>query len=162
MHHPARGAQRERTPCASEPGGCAVGCPFCATGELGFTRDLETSEIVDQVRHAARRPPPTASGSRTSFMGMGEPLLNLDRVLAAVDASTTWIGSGSERGTSPSRPPGSCLIRRLTALGPQFTLPFRSTQPATRCGRARPLNRRWPIAEVVAAAGTMRPRPAAG
>ena len=88
MHYPARTGQRERhTLCISSQGGCAVGCPFCATGELGFGRDLETAEIVDQVRHAARRL--NADGKRLTnvvFMGMGEPLLNLDRVLAAVDA----------------------------------------------------------------------------
>ena len=54
MHYPARGGSRERhTLCISSQAGCAVGCPFCATGELGFERDLETAEIVDQVRHAA-------------------------------------------------------------------------------------------------------------
>ena len=88
MHYPARGASRERhTLCISSQAGCAVGCPFCATGELGFGRDLEVAEIVDQVRHAARRL--AADGQRLTnivFMGMGEPLLNLDRVLAAVEA----------------------------------------------------------------------------
>src|SRR4051794_17037102 len=88
MHYPARPGQRERhTLCISSQAGCAVGCPFCATGELGFGRDLETAEIVDQVRHAARRL--AIDGRRLTnvvFMGMGEPLLNLDRVLAAVDA----------------------------------------------------------------------------
>ena len=63
MHYPARGASRERhTLCISSQAGCAVGCPLCATGELGFDRDLETAEIVDQVRHAAR--PLAADGSR--------------------------------------------------------------------------------------------------
>src|SRR5436305_135324 len=56
MHYPARAGSRERhTVCISSQAGCAVGCPFCATGELGFTRDLEAAEIIDQVRHAARR-----------------------------------------------------------------------------------------------------------
>ena len=88
MHYPARPGSRERhTLCISSQAGCAVGCPFCATGELGFTRDLDTAEIVDQVRHAARRL--AADDRRLTnivFMGMGEPLLNLDRVLAAVEA----------------------------------------------------------------------------
>src|SRR4249920_1470630 len=56
MRYPARAGQRERnTVCISSQAGCAVGCPFCATGELGFGRDLETAEIVDQVRSAASR-----------------------------------------------------------------------------------------------------------
>ncbi len=63
MHYPARAGHRERhTVCISSQAGCAVGCPFCATGELGFSRDLETAEIVDQVRcggaPAGRRRPP--------------------------------------------------------------------------------------------------------
>ena len=88
MHYPARTGHRERhTVCISSQAGCAVGCPFCATGELGFSRDLETAEIVDQVRSAARRL--AGDGRRLTnvvFMGMGEPLLNLDRVLEAVTA----------------------------------------------------------------------------
>jgi 23S rRNA (adenine2503-C2)-methyltransferase len=156
MHYPARGDQRERhTLCISSQAGCAVGCPFCATGELGFTRDLETAEIVDQVRHATRRL--AAAGRRLTnvvFMGMGEPLLNLDRVLEAVDAlnDPRRFGLGARHLTVSTSGvlPG---IRRLTALGPQFTL-------AVSLHAARdplrdvlvPLNRRWPIAEVVAAA----------
>ena len=160
MHYPARqsadGAQRERnTVCISSQAGCAVGCPFCATGELGFTRDLSTAEIVDQVRAAARRL--ALRGRRLTnvvFMGMGEPLLNLDHVLEAVSALSDPLrfGLGARHITVSTSGvvPG---IRRLTALGPQFTL-------AVSLHAARdplrdvlvPLNRRWPIAEVVAAA----------
>jgi 23S rRNA (adenine2503-C2)-methyltransferase len=156
MHYPARGSQRERhTLCISSQAGCAVGCPFCATGELGFTRDLETAEIVDQVRHAARRL--AADGRRLTnvvFMGMGEPLLNLDRVLAAVDAlnDRRRFGLGARHITVSTSGvvPG---IRRLTALGPQFTLAV-SLHAARDSLRdvLVPLNRRWPIAEVVTAA----------
>src|SRR3989441_3065663 len=156
MHYPARTSQRERhTLCISSQAGCAVGCPFCATGELGFGRDLETAEIVDQVRHAARRL--AADGRRVTnvaFMGMGEPRLNLDRVLAAVDAlnDPRRFGLGARHITVSTSGvvPG---MQRLTALGPQFTL-------AVSLHAARdplrdvlvPLNRRWPVAEVVAAA----------
>ena len=156
MHYPARGDQRERhTLCISSQAGCAVGCPFCATGELGFGRDLQTAEIVDQVRSASRRL--IADGRRLTnivFMGMGEPLLNLDRVLAAIEAlnDPRRFGLGARHITVSTSGvvPG---IRRLTALGPQFTL-------AVSLHAARdplrdvlvPLNRRWPVAEVVTAA----------
>jgi len=156
MHYPARPGQRERhTVCISSQAGCAVGCPFCATGELGFGRDLTTAEIVDQVRWAARRL--AADGRRLTnvvFMGMGEPLLNLDRVLEAVSAlaDPDRFGLGARHITVSTSGvvPG---IRRLTALGPQFTL-------AVSLHAARdplrdvlvPLNRRWPVAEVLAAA----------
>ena len=156
MHYPARSGQRERhTLCISSQAGCAVGCPFCATGELGFGRDLATAEIVDQVRHAARRLARADMRlTNVVFMGMGEPLLNLDNVLAAVDAlaDPRRFGLGARHITVSTSGvvPG---IRRLTALGPQFTL-------AVSLHAARdplrdvlvPLNRRWPVAEVVDAA----------
>jgi 23S rRNA (adenine2503-C2)-methyltransferase len=156
MHYPARRGQRERhTLCISSQAGCAVGCPFCATGELGFTRDLETAEIVDQVRHAARRL--AADDKRLTnvvFMGMGEPLLNLDRVLESVDAlnDRRRFGLGARHITVSTSGvvPG---IRRLTALGPQFTLAvsLHAARDALRDVLV-PLNRRWPVAEVVEAA----------
>ena len=156
MHYPARGAQRERhTLCISSQAGCAVGCPFCATGELGFTRDLETAEIVDQVRDAARRL--AADDKRLTnvvFMGMGEPLLNLDRVLESVDAlnDPRRFGLGARHITVSTSGvvPG---IRRLTGLGPQFTLAvsLHAARDALRDVLV-PLNRRWPVAEVVEAA----------
>jgi 23S rRNA (adenine2503-C2)-methyltransferase len=156
MHYPARAGQRERhTLCISSQAGCAVGCPFCATGELGFGRDLEVAEIVDQVRHAARRL--AADGKRLTnvvFMGMGEPLLNLDRVLGAVDAlnDPRRFGLGARHITVSTSGvvPG---IHRLTSLGPQFTLAvsLHAARDALRDVLV-PLNRRWPVAEVVAAA----------
>jgi 23S rRNA (adenine2503-C2)-methyltransferase len=156
MHYPGGPGHRERhTLCISSQAGCAVGCPFCATGELGLTRDLETAEILDQVRHAARRL--AIDGRRLTnvvFMGMGEPLLNLDRVLAAVEAlnDRARFGLGARHITVSTSGvvPG---IRRLTALGAQFTLAI-SLHAARDPLRdvLVPLNRRWPVAEVVAAA----------
>jgi 23S rRNA (adenine2503-C2)-methyltransferase len=157
MHYPARGAARERhTLCISSQAGCAVGCPFCATGELGYERDLETAEIVDQVRHAARRLADDGGKRLTNvvFMGMGEPLLNLDRVLEAIAAlnDTARFGLGARHITVSTSGvvPG---IRRLTALGPQFTLAV-SLHAARNALRdvLVPLNRRWPVEEVVEAA----------
>ncbi len=156
MHYPARAGHRERhTLCISSQAGCAVGCPFCATGELGFTRDLEVAEIVDQVRHAARRL--SVEGRRLTnivFMGMGEPLLNLDRVLAAVEAlnDPARFGLGARHITLSTSGvvPG---MRRLTELGPQFTLAvsLHAARDALRDVLV-PLNRRWPVSEVVDAA----------
>jgi 23S rRNA (adenine2503-C2)-methyltransferase len=156
MHYPARADHRERdTLCISSQAGCAVGCPFCATGELGLERDLEAAEIVDQVRAAARRL--AAAGRRLTnivFMGMGEPFLNLDRVLAAAEAITDprRFGLGARHITLSTSGvvPG---IRRLTDIAPQYTL-------AVSLHAARdplrdvlvPLNRRWPVAAVVDAA----------
>jgi 23S rRNA (adenine2503-C2)-methyltransferase len=156
MHYPARDGTRERhTLCISSQAGCAVGCPFCATGELGMERDLETAEIVDQVRRAARGL--AAEGRHLTnvvFMGMGEPLLNLDRVLEAIgalnDPKRFGLGARHITVSTSGVVPG---IRRLTALGPQFTLAV-SLHAARNPLRdvLVPLNRRWPVEEVVAAA----------
>jgi 23S rRNA (adenine2503-C2)-methyltransferase len=163
MRYPARGfddrgrpVHRERnTLCVSSQAGCAVGCPFCATGELGFGRDLETAEILDQVRHAARRL--AAAGRRLTnivFMGMGEPLLNLDRVLAGVailsDPRQLGLGERHVVVSTAGVVPG---MRRLSALAPQLTLAvsLHSARDPLRDVLV-PLNRRWPVAEVVAAA----------
>jgi 23S rRNA (adenine2503-C2)-methyltransferase len=158
MHYPARPGQRARhTLCISSQAGCAVGCPFCATGELGYERDLSTAEILDQVRSATARLAAREDAAHLTnvvFMGMGEPLLNLDRVLEAVEALNDpgRLGLGARHITVSTSGvvPG---IRRLTALGPQFTLAI-SLHAARDPLRdvLVPLNRRWPVAEVVAAA----------
>jgi 23S rRNA (adenine2503-C2)-methyltransferase len=156
MRYPARPGQRERnTTCISSQAGCAVGCPFCATGELGYQRDLETAEIVDQVRAWQRRLTP--AGRRISnvvFMGMGEPLLNTDRVVAAAEAITDArrFGLGARHVTISTSGviPG---IERLTRDRPQYTLAvsLHAARPALRDVLV-PLNRRYPILEVVRAA----------
>jgi 23S rRNA (adenine2503-C2)-methyltransferase len=83
------------TACLSSQAGCALGCVFCATGQMGFGRSLTTGEIVAQALHAARvvrettlAAPSTPASARLRnvvLMGMGEPLLNYDAVLRAVD-----------------------------------------------------------------------------
>ncbi len=156
MRYPARGGRRERaTICISSQAGCAVGCPFCATGELGFWRDLDTAEIIDQARFWRRHM--AAGGQRITnivFMGMGEPLLNTDAVLAAAEAlsDTERFGLGARHLTISTSGvvPG---IDRLIALCPQFTLAvsLHAARPALR-ELLVPLERRWPATEVVAAA----------
>jgi 23S rRNA (adenine2503-C2)-methyltransferase len=157
MRYPARGASRERhTVCISSQVGCAVGCPFCATGELGFGRDLESAEMADQVRDAARRLVP--AGRRLTnvvFMGMGEPLLNLDRVLLAIES----LIDSRRLGLSPRRITVSTsgvvpAIRRLTDERVRFNLAvsLHAARDALRDVLV-PINRRWPVADVVAAAG---------
>ena len=139
MHYPARPNSRERhTLCISSQAGCAVGCPFCATGELGFGRDLEVAEIVDQVRFASRRL--TAAGQRLTnivFMGMGEPLLNLDRVLAAIEAlndrRAVRAGSAAHHGVDlwcrPGHPPAD---RARAAVHARGLAPRRARSAARR------------------------------
>ncbi len=156
MRYPARGPRRERaTICISSQAGCAVGCPFCATGELGFWRDLEVAEIVDQARFWRGRLAP--EGRRVTnivFMGMGEPFLNTERVLqaAAILTDPAAFGLGARHVTISTSGvvPG---IAALTAFGSQVTLAvsLHAARPALR-DLLVPLNRRWPVAEVVEAA----------
>lgn len=76
--------------CISSQVGCACYCSFCATGKMGFTRNLTTAEILDQVMLANRMIKPENRTIRNVvFMGMGEPLLNLENVFAAVDYLTS-------------------------------------------------------------------------
>ena len=158
MRYPARGPRRERaTLCLSSQAGCAVGCPFCATGELGFWRDLDVAEIVDQALFWRHRL--AAEGRRLTnivFMGMGEPLLNATAVLAAASALSDprRFGLGARHITISTSGvvPG---MLRLTEERPQYTLAvsLHAARPALR-DLLVPLNRRWP-----AAAWSMPPRP---
>src|ERR687894_619935 len=70
-----------RSLCLSSQSGCPLTCNFCATGQMKFGRNLTTSEIVDQALHFRRKEPV----DHAVFMGMGEPLMNLDNVLEACE-----------------------------------------------------------------------------
>ncbi|MDR1273502.1 MAG: 23S rRNA (adenine(2503)-C(2))-methyltransferase RlmN [Odoribacteraceae bacterium] len=137
------------TACVSTQVGCKLRCDFCATGRMGFARDLEAGEIVDQVMLA--RKTLEARGAALGnivLMGMGEPLLNYDRVLAA----TRLIASPDALAISPYRltlstagiPAG---IRRLADDGARFHLAvsLHSALDATR-ERLMPVNKAYPLA----------------
>ena len=81
------------TVCVSSQAGCAMGCGFCATGQAGFTRHLTVGEIVEQVVRAAQRARQLDRRvSNIVFMGMGEPMANLDAVWAATERFHTDLG----------------------------------------------------------------------
>jgi len=87
--------QRRLTLCVSTQVGCPLGCAFCATGTMGLLRNLTPGEIIDQVLQVRR-----ATGKKITnvvFMGMGEPLLNYDAVMAASDIMTGGIGIAAKR-----------------------------------------------------------------
>ncbi|MET0772017.1 MAG: 23S rRNA (adenine(2503)-C(2))-methyltransferase RlmN, partial [Candidatus Limnocylindrales bacterium] len=156
MRYPARGGRRARaTLCISSQAGCAVGCPFCATGELGFWRDLDTAEIVDQARFWRRELLRTDERvTNIVFMGMGEPLLNTDAVVEAATALSdpARFGLGARHITISTSGvvPG---IERLIELGAQYTLAvsLHAARPVLRTLLV-PLEQRWPATDVVAAA----------
>ena len=81
-----RGAKNRRTLCISTQAGCAMGCVFCATGQMGFKRHLSSGEIVAQVMYYARMlKDENQSVTNIVFMGMGEPFHNYDNTMAAID-----------------------------------------------------------------------------
>lgn len=159
MEYEARGSMARRTTiCISSQAGCAVNCPFCATGQAGFGRQLTPAEIVDQVLHW-HRPPWTALGDASAghynivFMGMGEPLNNADRVFEAVrllnDPERLGIGARHITVSTSGVVPG---MDRMVDELPQVNLAI-SLHAATDALRDElvPINRKWPVAEVVAA-----------
>lgn len=156
METPGGGSRRRRaTVCVSSQAGCAVGCPFCATGRLGLLRSLTAAEIADQVRLAAEALHRRGLGPVTHivFMGMGEPLANYDEVIAAIRTLIDGAGISPRRITVSTSGvvPG---IERLAAEGLPLTLAV-SLHAADDSLRDRlvPLNRRYGIAELSAAAG---------
>ena len=141
-----------RTACISSQAGCAMGCVFCATGQMGFARQLTSSEILEQVQrfHVEL----AAKGERLSnvvFMGMGEPLGNYNNVLEAVRRINTEIGIGA-RHITISTVGLVPRIQRLSQEGLQVKLAV-SLHAASDVERSAimPVNVRWPLDELMAA-----------
>lgn len=146
-----RGDRDKLTLCVSSQVGCALGCGFCATATLGLDRNLEAAEIVEQVYWASdvagRRP------TNIVFMGMGEPLHNFENVRRAFELLLHPWGAGF----SPRRITVSTVglvtgIAKLAQLSPtpNLAVSLNATTDEVR-SRLMPVNRRWPIAELMAA-----------
>ena len=84
------------TACVSSQVGCSLGCKFCATGKMGFKRDLTSEEIVDQIIYWNNKIYPKYIG-RIVFMGMGEPFLNWDNLMVALKIIKDNLGIGSRK-----------------------------------------------------------------
>jgi radical SAM enzyme, Cfr family len=149
------------TVCVSSQAGCGMACPFCATGQGGLTRNLSTAEIVEQVLAAARalargEVGPVGRVSNVVFMGMGEPLANYTRVLAAVRRLTDPAPDGfglSQRSLTVSTVGLVPAIRRLTGEGLQVRLAVSLHAPDDELRDTLvPVNTRWKVAEVLDAA----------
>jgi 23S rRNA (adenine2503-C2)-methyltransferase len=160
------------TMCVSSQAGCGMACPFCATGQAGLTRNLSTAEIVAQVVAGARLladgeiprgglegSSPRENIARVSnvvFMGMGEPLANYASVVAAVRRLTDPVPEGmgiSQRSVTVSTVGLVPAIARLTAERLSVTLAVSLHAPDDELRDTLvPVNRRWKVAEVLAAA----------
>ena len=150
------------TMCVSSQAGCGMACPFCATGQAGLTRNLSTAEIVAQVvagaRALARGEIPGGPGrvSNIVFMGMGEPLANYPRVLAAVRRITDPVPGGlgiSRRAVTISTVGLVPAIGRLASEGlpVRLAVSLHAPDDALR-DELVPVNQRWKVAEVLDAA----------
>jgi 23S rRNA (adenine2503-C2)-methyltransferase len=144
------------TACVSTQAGCAMGCVFCATGQMGFVRHLRPGEIVAQVLHARRAVPAGGALRNLVLMGMGEPLHNYDAVMTALEiiCDSRGINLGPSRITisTVGVVPG---ILRLAEEKRPYHLAV-SLHGASEEERAAlvPASRRWPLADVIAACRT--------
>ncbi|WP_069804222.1 23S rRNA (adenine(2503)-C(2))-methyltransferase RlmN [Thermogemmatispora onikobensis] len=166
LYPPLGGSSARATVCVSSQAGCAFGCTFCATGQMGFERHLSAGEIVAQVLHFARElraAPWRARGLPGSqpidhitnlvFMGMGEPLHNYDNVLHALrilnSAEGFNLGARHMTISTVGLPHG---IRRLSQEGLQVNLAISLHAPNDELrAQTMPVNRKYPLAEVLAA-----------
>src|SRR5215831_14875231 len=147
------------TVCVSSQAGCGMGCPFCATGQAGLTRNLSTAEIVDQVVWFAGvaasgvLPDSPARLSRVVFMGMGEPLANYQRVIEAVRRLTAPAPEGlglSQRHVTVSTVGLVPAIQRMIEERMSVTLALSLHAPDDDLrDELVPVNQRWKVAEVL-------------
>jgi len=148
-----------RTLCISSQAGCALKCAFCATGTMGFRRNLAPWEILAQVREIVLRDPADAP-TNIVFMGMGEPLLNWP----AVDTALTVLNSpdGSNLGARHITVSTVGILPGMAALAArpeQFRLAIslHSADPVGRLG-LMPIEKKYPLAAVLEAAAAFRKR----
>ena len=141
-----------RTACISTQAGCAMGCVFCATGQMGFARHLTSTEIFEQALYFARIL--EAQGDRLSnvvLMGMGEPFHNYDNSVKAIRRLMSDLGIGA-RHITVSTVGLVPQIRKFADEGLQVKLAI-SLHAATddERGALLPVNKRWPLSELLAA-----------
>jgi 23S rRNA (adenine2503-C2)-methyltransferase len=133
-----------RSLCVSSQSGCPLTCTFCATGSMRFGRNLSASEILDQALHFRRKEPV----NHAVFMGMGEPLMNLDSVLAACERLPDVGIAHSNIGVSTvGWIPG---IDRMAEEGPpvRLALSLHAADEALR-SELMPVNERYPLRDVL-------------
>jgi 23S rRNA (adenine2503-C2)-methyltransferase len=138
------------TVCVSSQAGCAMGCTFCATGQAGFERHLAADEIVEQVMRAAHTSPQRVGN--VVFMGMGEPLANLDAVWAAIELLHDGAGLSARHITvsTVGVVPGMRVLAERP-LPVTLAVSLHAPDDALR-SQLVPLNHRYPIADVLDAA----------
>jgi len=135
-----------RSLCLSSQSGCPLTCTFCATGQMAFGRNLTASEIVDQALHFRRRTPV----NHAVFMGMGEPMLNLDEVIGAARRLPD-VGITPRRTTISTVGWLPGLRRFVDEVETPIRLAFSIHAPDDELrSRLMPVNERYPLADVLA------------
>ncbi|BCX89481.1 23S rRNA (adenine2503-C2)-methyltransferase [Methylomarinovum tepidoasis] len=143
--------EKRGTLCVSSQVGCALNCAFCATARQGFSRNLSAAEIIGQVWQAHRL---LESGRITNvvLMGMGEPLLNFDAVVAATELMMDDLAYGLAKRRVTVSTAG--LVPAIDRLGEvsdvSLAVSLHATTDALR-DELVPLNRKYPLAELMAA-----------
>jgi 23S rRNA (adenine2503-C2)-methyltransferase len=146
--------EKRRTLCVSTQSGCAMGCSFCATGQMGYLRHLSSGEIIEQVLYFARELAKTKEQiTNIVFMGMGEPFHNYDATLAAISRMNHPDGMklGARRFTI-STVGMIPAIKRFAREQCQINLAI-SLHAADDQLRSSmlPINKRYPIADLISA-----------
>jgi 23S rRNA (adenine2503-C2)-methyltransferase len=146
-----QGKEKKYLVCVSSQAGCALACAFCATGTLGFTRNLAAHEIVGQVLTVRKEADRPVRG--VVFMGMGEPFLNYDAVVKAARILCHPSGGSIDgRAITISTAGIVPAIRRYTREGHKFRLAVSLTQAvAEKRAALMPIERVHPSGELVAA-----------
>ncbi|MBS1958705.1 MAG: 23S rRNA (adenine(2503)-C(2))-methyltransferase RlmN [Bdellovibrionales bacterium] len=136
------------TACVSSQVGCAMACDFCLTGKQGFTRNLKAQEIIDQVWGLKKFKPI----SNIVFMGMGEPLQNIDEVVQAIHHLRSPRGLGlSKRKILVSTSGVVSAFPKLAETGVRLAISLNATTDELR-SQIMPINRKHPIRELMSAA----------
>lgn len=135
------------TACISSQVGCAVGCTFCATGTLGFKKNLSASEIIEQVLFIQAE-----TGERVDnivYMGQGEPLHNYDEVVDSVQKLREMVGIGARHITVST----SGIVPKINQLadeGIQLTLALSLHDPEDNDrDYLVPINKKWPVSDLI-------------
>jgi 23S rRNA (adenine2503-C2)-methyltransferase len=139
-----------RSLCLSSQSGCPLTCTFCATGRMKFGRNLTASEILDQALHFRRIEQVPRALTNAVFMGMGEPLMNLDNVLAACERlPELGVATSNTAVSTVGWIPG---IERMAREGPpvRLALSLHAADDDLR-SELMPVNERYPLAEVLEA-----------
>ena len=148
---------RNRTTlCISSQAGCAMACSFCATGQVGFDRNLSVGEMVSQVLGTLQQAEPETSAINVVFMGMGEPLANYDAVWDAVKRFHVDMGVGARHITISTVGVIPGIVRLAAAdLPVNLAVSLHAANDRLR-NRIAPINRTYPLRDLARALADYR------